>query len=82
MGTTDHDLHPPSEDGRATHVVRGVPGGTTRLPRLGTNPAPPGATAPLEMVSGGFVEDELTRARRSREGRDQTRTEHDSLPAR
>ncbi len=72
MGTTDHDLRSPSEDGASTHVTRGVPGGTTRLPRLGSTPPRPGSAGgpPLEMVSSGFVEDELTRARRSRADRD------------
>lgn len=72
MGTTDHDLRGQSDDAASAHVTRGVPGGTTRLPRLGAPPPHPGRVGgpPLEVVPGGFVEDELTRARRSRAGRD------------
>lgn len=49
-------------------VARGVPGGSTRIPRLGTTHGRvgPGGGPPVEVVGGGFVDDELTRARRAR----------------
>ena len=73
---TDHDHHDPHVDGSAPHVAHGVPGGSTRLPRLGS---PYGRRGPsggpsVEVVDGGFIDDELTRARRSREQREQPTT--------
>jgi hypothetical protein len=72
MRTTDHD-DPDGED-RTRPVARGVPGGATRLPRLRPDsyhlPGPGGGPA-VELTSGGFVPDELTRARQSRAARDE-----------
>ena len=76
---TDHDHHDPHVDGSAPHVAHGVPGGSARLPRLGS---PYGRRGPsggpsVEVVDGGFIDDELTRARRSREQREQSTTAGD-----
>ena len=76
---TDHDHHDHHVDGSAPHVAHGVPGGSTRLPRLGS---PYGRRGPsggpsVEVVDGGFIDDELTRARRSREQREQPTTAGD-----
>ena len=68
MGT-HHNDHDDTLDGTA--VTRGVPGGTSRIPRLHSTRhglAGPGGGPPVEVVGGGFTEDELTRARRSRDG--------------
>ncbi len=58
----------PSGDHLPTSVARGVPGGATRIPRLTTTHGRvgPGGGPPVEVVGGGFVDDELTRARRAR----------------
>jgi DnaJ-domain-containing protein 1 len=67
MRTNHDDL-----EGEPTRpVARGVPGGSTRLPRLRSNSYSlkgPGGGPSVEVVGGGFVEDELTRERRSRRG--------------
>ena len=70
MHTTDHDEADGDETARP--VARGVPGGATRLPRLRSDPhgvTSPGDGPSVQMVGGGFVDDELTRARRSRDAR-------------
>lgn len=71
-GDTGRESGPSS----ASHVAHGVPGGSVRLPRLngrtfdehvvldGDTHAPP-----VEVIDGGFVHDEVTRARRTREER-------------
>ncbi|UDY35517.1 J domain-containing protein [Dermatobacter hominis] len=72
MRTTDHD---DPEGDRTRPVARGVPGGATRLPRLradGHGLEGAGDGPSVEMVGGGFVEDELTRARRSRLARERS----------
>ena len=70
---TDHDHHDPHVDGSSPHVAHGVPGGSTRLPRLSSphGRRGPGGGPAVEVVEGGFIDDELTRARRSREQREQ-----------
>ncbi len=70
----------PDGDDRTTTVARGVPGGATRLPRLRSDSYSlkgPGGGPPVEMVGGGFHEDELTRVRRSREQRGQQQAQAD-----
>ena len=76
---TDHDHHDPHVDGSSPHVAHGVPGGSTRLPRLSSphGRRGPGGGPAVEVVEGGFIDDELTRARRSREQREQSTTAGD-----
>jgi hypothetical protein len=79
MRTTDHD--PDGED-RTRTVARGVPGGATRLPRLRPDSyglKGPGGGPSVELTSSGFVPDELSQARRSREAREQS-SEQQSEP--
>ena len=64
----------------------GFPGGTPRLPRLNSEPPPPAGIQgsvdepAVEFVTGGFIEDELTRARRSRRPTDDDADRTDGEP--
>ena len=65
-----------ADEDRRSPGTGSFPGGSPRLPRLNGRTSAAGIQAsddepPVMFVTGGFVEDELTRARRSRRRRDE-----------
>jgi DnaJ-domain-containing protein 1 len=65
------------QDGPPTPATGGFPGGAPRLPRLGSAPKERGIKGTPDepavvFVTGGFVEDELTLARRNRRPQEAT----------